>query len=163
MSRHYEHHLRETGLIIVDHGSRREESNQMLEQFVEMFREHSPYQIVEPAHMELAEPSIATAFDRCVARGARRVLVAPYFLSPGKHWKKDIPELTLQAAEKHPGVGWVVGAPIGLHPLMAELIESRVDRCLEHIEGDAPECEVCEGMGRCTLRVESGKGLGVGG
>ena len=27
-----------------------------------------PYPIVEPAHMELAEPSIGTAFDRCVAR-----------------------------------------------------------------------------------------------
>ena len=36
--------------------------------------------IVEPAHMELAEPSIATAFARCVERGATTVVVFPYFL-----------------------------------------------------------------------------------
>lgn len=131
----------------------------MLEAFVEMFRAHAPYEIVEPAHMELAEPSIATAFARCVERGARRVLVAPYFLSPGKHWKKDIPDLTAEAATKHPGMAWVVGAPIGLHPLMVELIESRIDHCLAHIEGDADECEVCEGTGRCALKLSSGAEL----
>src|SRR5690606_11194870 len=77
-----------TGLVIVDHGSRRDESNQMLEDFVAMFRKLGDYRIVEPAHMELAEPSIATAFDRCVQRGAKRVVVAPYFLAPGRHWNE---------------------------------------------------------------------------
>ncbi|WJX78215.1 sirohydrochlorin ferrochelatase [Trifolium repens] len=39
------------GVIIVDHGSRRKESNLMLNEFVEMFRQKTGYQIVEPAHM----------------------------------------------------------------------------------------------------------------
>jgi len=65
--------LSTTGLIIVDHGSRREASNLMLETFVETFHSAMHYDIVEPAHMELAEPSIATAFGRCVERGARTV------------------------------------------------------------------------------------------
>src|SRR5687768_8260396 len=64
----------QTGIIIVDHGSRRDESNRMLEElaglFAQRFREK--YDIVEPAHMELAEPSIATAYAKCVQRGARR-------------------------------------------------------------------------------------------
>jgi sirohydrochlorin ferrochelatase len=142
----------DTGLIIVDHGSRRAESNDMLIQFVEMFRSRTCYAVVEPAHMELAEPSIDTAFARCVQAGAKRVAVMPYFLSPGRHWNSDIPCLTKQAASKHTGVEFLVGAPIGLHPLMVDLIQSRVEHCLSHAEGRAEECDVCVGTGRCLMQ-----------
>lgn len=141
------------GIVIVDHGSKREESNRMLETFVEMFRKVSAHAIVEPAHMELAEPSISTAFDRCVERGATCVVVAPYFLAPGKHWNEDIPSLTAKAAEKHPGIGYMVTAPIGLHPLMCQLIESRIDHCLAHVQGNADACDVCRDTGKCMVRT----------
>lgn len=140
-----------TGIVIVDHGSRREQSNQMLEAFVEQFAQAGSYEIVEPAHMELAEPSIATAFDRCVQRGARRVVVCPYFLLPGRHWTKDIPELTQEAAARHPGVSYLVTAPIGLHPMMQQVIAGRIEHCLAHVAGEADECESCRGTGRCQV------------
>ena len=35
-----------------------------------MFQRSTEYAIVGPAHMELAEPTIEMAFDRCVERGA---------------------------------------------------------------------------------------------
>lgn len=144
-----------TGIVIVDHGSRRAESNAMLEHFVELFRASSHYAIVEPAHMELYEPSIEAAFDRCVERGATTVVVCPYFLLPGKHWDEDIPNLTRQAAERHPGVKWMVTAPIGLHPLMKQVVESRIDYCLSHVAGKTGECESCAGRDSCTLRETS--------
>jgi len=140
------------GLIVVDHGSRRSASNEMLEVMADMVAQTVPYDIVEPAHMELAEPSIATAFDRCVARGAQLVVVSPYFLLPGRHWNQDIPALTAEAAERHPEVPFLVAAPLGLHPLMARVVESRVAHCLAHVAGDADECEVCAGTGRCALQ-----------
>jgi sirohydrochlorin ferrochelatase len=140
------------GLIVVDHGSRRSASNEMLEVMAGMVADTVPYDIVEPAHMELAEPSIATAFDRCVARGAELVVVSPYFLLPGRHWNQDIPTLTAEAAELHPGVPFLVAAPLGLHPLMASVVESRVAHCLAHVAGEADECEVCAGTGRCALQ-----------
>ena len=142
-----------TGIVIVDHGSRRAESNVMLERFVDTFREATDYRIVEAAHMELAEPSIATAFGRCVARGASTVLVCPYFLLPGRHWSKDIPALAAAAAAAHPGVRHMVTAPIGLHPMMLRVVESRIEHCLRHVAGDAEECESCVGTGRCALSV----------
>lgn len=145
--------LDQIGVVLVDHGSRRQASNDMLLDIVELFREHTRYRIVEPAHMELAEPSIATAFGRCVERGARRVVVSPYFLLPGKHWAEDIPALTREAAAAHPGVEHMVTAPLGLHPLMAKVVESRIDHCLKHVTGDAPECNACEGTGRCLLHL----------
>lgn len=146
-----------TGIVVVDHGSRRSASNTMLEDFVAQFAQVMDYAIVEPAHMELAEPSIATAFDRCVEQGAQRVVICPYFLLPGKHWDEDIPELAAEAAKKHPDVPYMVTAPIGLHPMMQQVIASRIDHCLAHVAGEAPECESCRGTGRCVLRrVEAG-------
>ena len=140
------------GLVVVDHGSRRSESNDMLLEMVEMVRGAVPYPIVEPAHMELAEPSIATAFDRCVDRGAELIVISPYFLLPGRHWHQDIPELAAEAAQRHRGVAFLVTAPLGLHPLMAEVVGSRVAHCLSHVAGNADECEACAGTGRCRLQ-----------
>ncbi len=142
------------GVIVVDHGSRRAESNEMLEGLTRSaIADRLEYDIVEPAHMELAEPSIATAFDRCVERGATTVVIQPYFLLPGKHWNQDIPELAEEAASRHPGVSYLVAAPFGLHPLMADVVSARVEYCLAHIRGEVPECEACAGTGVCRLRT----------
>jgi sirohydrochlorin ferrochelatase len=143
------------GVILVDHGSRREESNEMLLDVVRDFAQATGIPIVEPAHMELAEPSIATAFDRCVARGAKMVVVFPYFLLPGRHWNEDIPRLAAAAAQNHPGIRYLVTAPFGLHPLMAQVIEQRIEHCLAHTRGEANACELCAGTDRCQLRGAS--------
>jgi hypothetical protein len=50
-----------TGIVVVDHGSRAKASNDMLLEFVELFSSMTGYAVVEPAHMELAEPSVADA------------------------------------------------------------------------------------------------------
>src|SRR5438105_14155622 len=115
------------GIVIVDHGSRRDESNKMLEEVAALFgrRFIARYEIVEPAPMELAEPSIATAYGRCVARGATRVVVCPFFLGPGKHWTQDIPSLTAAAALKHPGTKYHVAQTLGLDDLVLDLLDKR--------------------------------------
>ncbi|KAG8635013.1 sirohydrochlorin ferrochelatase, chloroplastic [Manihot esculenta] len=139
------------GVIIVDHGSRRKESNLMLNEFVTMFREKTGYPIVEPAHMELAEPSIRDAFGLCVQQGANRVLVSPFFLFPGRHWHQDIPSLTAEAAKEHPGVSYIITAPLGLHELLVDVVNDRIKYCLNHVAGDADECPACVGTGKCKL------------
>ena len=146
---------RQLGVIIVDHGSRREGSNLMLLDVVRSFADSTGHSVVEPAHMELAEPSIATAFGRCVERGATTVVVFPYFLLPGRHWSDDIPRLSAEAASKHPGVRYLVTAPFALHPLMAQVIEQRIEHCLSHTRGEADACELCAGTDRCQLRGAS--------
>lgn len=135
-----------TAIIIVDHGSRRDESNRMLERVAEAFGERfrARYDIVEPAHMELAEPSIATAYGRCVARGATRVVVCPFFLGPGKHWTQDIPSLTAAAAAKFPQTKYHVTQTLGLDDLILELLDKRVAHCVEN----AFLCDVCKGTNR---------------
>lgn len=136
----------EVALIIVDHGSRLTESNRMLEEVAAAFsrRFARRYAIVEPAHMELAEPSIATAFGRCVQRGAKRVMVCPFFLGPGKHWTQDIPRLTAQAAADFAGVDYHVAPTLGIDDLILDLLDKRASHC---IDCDF-DCEICHGSPR---------------
>jgi sirohydrochlorin ferrochelatase len=145
--------IEEIGLIIVDHGSRRRESNDLLLDVVEAYRRNAAWRIVEPAHMELAEPSIATAFARCADQGANVVAVFPYFLGPGRHWSEDIPRLAAEAAAPYVkrGVRHLVTAPLGLHPLVLQVIAERVAHCLERVAGRAEACDVCAPGGGCAL------------
>lgn len=149
------------GVIVVDHGSRVAASNRAFEAFVASFAERSGYAIVEPAHMELAEPDIGAAFDRCVARGATRVVVCPFFLLPGRHWNQDIPELTAEAATRHPGVSWLVSAPIGGHPLLIELLVDRVEHCRGRVAGERSACDVCVDREGCVRAGSVGAGPGA--
>lgn len=139
------------GIVIVDHGSRRAESNDLLKEVVEMFRQSTGYPIVEPAHMELAEPSIAEAVARCVDQGAQLVVVHPYFLAPGRHWHDDIPRLASEAAARFPHVRHLVTAPLGLHPLMAKIMQERIETCLAHSQEAGPRCNVCTPETACRL------------
>lgn len=142
-------------VIIVDHGSRRAASNQMLHRAAELFADRGEFRIVEPAHMELAAPDMATAFQRCVARGAEQIIVFPYFLSPGRHWDQDIPRLVAAAAVKFPHVSWLVTAPFGLHPQMTEIISDRIRHCLANasLNDGIPHqrCDVCREDSPCQF------------
>lgn len=135
-----------TGIVIVDHGSRLIESNQMLEEVAAAFAKRfgELYDIVEPAHMELAEPSIATAYANCVKRGATRIVVCPFFLGPGKHWTGDIPRLTRDASTQHPSTTYHVTMPLGLDDLILDLLAKRVGHCADH----AFLCDNCRGTVR---------------
>jgi sirohydrochlorin ferrochelatase len=141
----------QTGIIIVDHGSRRTQSNEMLEEVARLFGERfsALYDIVEPAHMEIAEPLIPTAYAKCVERGATQVIVTPFFLGPGKHWTGDIPRITAEAAAHHPDTTYHVTMPLGIDDLILDLLNKRVQYCANHTY----RCDSCKG----TLRSgESG-------
>jgi len=114
-----------SALILVDHGSRFAEANDMLAEVAEMVRALADGAEVRYAHMELAEPTIQQAFEACVKAGATQVIVHPYFLSPGRHSTRDIPRMVADAARAFPGVQYCVTEPLGLHPKIGEVVLER--------------------------------------
>ena len=111
-------------ILLVDHGSKREEANRQLDRLAAAVREKSPSEIVEFAHMEIAAPSIADGIARCVDGGAELIVVHPFFLGPGRHTQQSIPELVAAAATHHPGIEIRISEPFGAHP---GLIDSVLD------------------------------------
>ena len=132
----------------------------MLEEIASLFAKRfaERYEIVEPAHMEIAEPSIATAYDRCVKRGATRVIVCPFFLGPGKHWTQDIPRLASEAAKQFPATTYHVTKTLGIDDLILDLLEKRVHSCADQ----GYICDVCRGTlrsGEKGVPIESAQGV----
>lgn len=122
-----------TALLLIDHGSRRAEANELLGQVAASVRARlSGDAIVEIAHMELAEPTIEDGFNRCVERGATIVVAHPFMLSRGRHVTEDVPRLVATAAAAHPGVTYVVSEPLGGHPGIADVVADRFSAALEH-------------------------------
>lgn len=122
--------MNKKALIIVDHGSTVDEANDMLAEIAGLVASNnnsSGFAIVHHCHMELAEPTISQAFDRCVAEGARHIVVLPFFLAPGKHSTRDIPNMVEDAASKHNGISYAVTEPLGIDQKIIELILERAN------------------------------------
>jgi sirohydrochlorin ferrochelatase len=115
-----------TAVLLIAHGSRHAPANDDLHQLAARFAERGDYPIVEPCFLELAEPDIATGGARCVARGAGRVLMVPYFLSAGVHLVRDLAAARDDLRRRHPQVEFRLGEALGPHPLLDSLISERI-------------------------------------
>ncbi|PYO10059.1 MAG: cobalamin biosynthesis protein CbiX [Gemmatimonadetes bacterium] len=114
------------GILIVDHGSRKDEANEMLPQMAELIqRLAGEGVVVRHAHMELSDPDIAEGFADCVSAGATEVIVFPYMLSPGRHSTSDIPRMVAAVARSFPGIAFSVTPAFGLHERLAEVVLER--------------------------------------
>ena len=113
-------------ILLVDHGSRLPEANALLEEVAEQIRSRVPERVVAVAHLELVKPDIAEGIDSCVARGATRIVVHPYFLGPGRHTTDDIPAQVRRAAENHPDVEILISESLGGHDALIDVVLDRV-------------------------------------
>ena len=114
------------GILLVDHGSRKREANEMLGDVEKLVQTMAGSDvIVRHAHMELAEPTIAQGIASCIEAGAREVIVFPYMLSPGRHSTSDIPRMVNEVAVNHPGVRFSVTEPFGIDEKLGQVILAR--------------------------------------
>lgn len=113
--------------LLIDHGSRRSEANALLDEVASRVKDRMGHDtIVEAAHMEIAEPTIAQGFARCVEQGATIVVVHPFMLAPGRHVTEDLPRLVSESADAHAGVSFVMAPPLGSH---SGIIDAVIERC----------------------------------
>ncbi len=109
-------------LVILDHGSRRDDAHAHLEKIAARVREQRPDCLVYIAHLELRPPSLAEAIDASVRDGASAITVHPFFLLPGRHQGEDVPALVREARARHPGLDIRISPYLGEDPGLADLI-----------------------------------------
>lgn|SRR5688572_14330728 len=113
-------------ILLVDHGSRREEANQKLAELARGLRLHLEHAgkatMVAYAHMELAEPSIEGAVLSCVQAGARAIVCVPCFLARGRHVTEDIPRQFEAALRQYPEIAFRMAAPLSEQPGFLDLL-----------------------------------------
>jgi sirohydrochlorin ferrochelatase len=115
-----------TAILLMAHGSRIPEANYAVREIAAMVKEMTDLDIVEVSYREIHPPTIQQGIDACVAKGAQRVLLIPYFLFVGAHVQEDLPEEMAQAKLRHPQVEFAMGNHLGVHRKLAEVVVERI-------------------------------------
>jgi len=107
-------------VVIIGHGSRREESNQRFVELVEAYQARHPELDVSYGYIELAKPDMSEALS-AAARQSDEVIVLPMQLFHALHVKNDIPLAIREAEAEFPAVRFIAADALGVHPKLAEL------------------------------------------
>jgi sirohydrochlorin ferrochelatase len=118
------------GVVLVGHGSLRRGAGAAMIRLAQRLREERVAPVVAAGFLNYSRPSFAEAVARCVARGAREIVVQPYFLVPGVFVANDLPQLVAEAQALHPLVSFEIAAPLGDHPALASLVLRRAEAAL---------------------------------
>ncbi len=102
-----------TALVLFAHGARDPEWAAPLHRIRERIAARRPALRVEVAFLEFMRPPLAESVLALAAAGHNRILIAPLFLAPGGHLKRDVPELIEQAQTRFPGVAIELLPPLG--------------------------------------------------
>ena len=116
-----------TAILLLGHGSNLEDANESLHGVARLIRTEKDYYIVEAAFLSLARPSISEGIESCIGKGAKRIVVIPYFLYMGAHVKKDIPNEIDEAKKRYPGIDIILGNHLDVHRKLMEIVLERVE------------------------------------
>ncbi len=122
-----------TAILLMAHGSRIGEANNAAREVASMVQEMTGFEIVEVSFREMHEPNIQEGIDACVAKGAERILLMPYFLFMGAHVLHDLPEEIEQAQKRYPELEMEMGGHLGAHRKLAEVESERIGEALDRL------------------------------
>ncbi|MFE3902932.1 sirohydrochlorin chelatase [Streptomyces sp. NPDC059153] len=125
-------------LLIAGHGTRDEGGAAAFRDFVTELGERHPELSVAGGFIELSPPPLGDAVTELVERGVQRFAAVPLMLVSAGHAKGDIPAALAREKERHPGISYTYGRPLGPHPALLKVLERRVDAML----GDTDRSEV---------------------
>ena len=111
-------------LLLIAHGSRRQQSNDEVVVLAEKLKKNcsEQYSIVHAGFLELAEILIPDGIKRCVEDGATEIIILPYFLNSGRHVVEDIPNIVDETRPEFPGIDIKVAQHLGASALMMDLL-----------------------------------------
>jgi sirohydrochlorin cobaltochelatase len=111
-------------LLVVGHGTKDDEGVAQFHELLDRLRESQDRQ-VEGGFLELSSPPIQDA----VAKLPDGVVdVVPLVLVAAGHSKGDIPAALERERQRHPGITFRYGRPLGPHPLLLEDLTARLEQ-----------------------------------
>jgi sirohydrochlorin ferrochelatase len=119
-----------TGIIVFAHGSRIEAANEAVRSAAGDLARSGGFSHVEAAFLELGRPSLEEAANLLVERGIERLVILPYFLTPGMHLERDLPVLVKNITNKHSGLRVIVTPSLDGHPGLVEVLSDRLRTAL---------------------------------
>lgn len=136
-----------TAVVVLGHGSRAPQAAPLLKWLAGKLEARVGLPVLA-ASLQFNDPGLDDCCRRLVTAGARRIIIAPYFLFEGNHMQRDIPgELDTLRAEL-PGIEFVLADPLGADERLVEVVASRITA-------------TGNGMLKAALDEEPGSGSGM--
>lgn len=110
------------GVLVVAIGSSSAAANARTAEVAPRLAAGTRWAAVATAFATHRDPSLAESVQRLRNRGAGRVVIAPWFLAPGR-----IPDRVQRFAAE---AGVAMAAPLGAHPLVAQTVLDRFDQVI---------------------------------
>ena len=80
--------------------------------------------------IELSAPPLTEAVESLWQMGHRHLGAVPLVLVSAGHAKGDIPGAMVREVQRHPGLTYAYGRPLGPHPVLLDLLAERIDTAL---------------------------------
>jgi sirohydrochlorin cobaltochelatase len=130
----------ETAVLLVGRGSTDPDANAEVCKVARLLQETTDVAFVETAFVSLARPDVPDGLERVRRLGARRVVVAPYFLFDGV-LPQRVAHQSVRFGQSTPELDVVVARHIGDCAELADLV---VERYREALAGDIRmNCDTC--------------------
>ena len=85
---------KKTGILLLSHGSRLDDGEEVIKAYKEMYVEEFPDMPVEYGFMEIRKPGIPETIKKLTEENdLEKIIVVPVFVAHGLHTKRDIPGL----------------------------------------------------------------------
>ncbi len=127
-------------VLVVGRGSTDPDANADMVKTARLLWEGREYPLAETAFVSLARPDVTEGLERCRLLGARRIVVARYFLFPGV-LPDRVAEQAAAYAVAHPGLDIAVADVLGDCDEIAALV---LERYREALSGDIRmNCDMC--------------------
>jgi len=127
-------------VLVVGRGSTDPDANADVVKTARLLWEGRDYPLAETAFVSLARPDVAEGLERCRLLGARRIVVARYFLFPGV-LPDRVAEQAAEYAAAHPELDVAVAGVLGDCDEIAALV---LERYREGLSGDIRmNCDMC--------------------
>lgn len=161
-------------IVIAGHGSRDADGIREFGQLVELVRERAPQHQVSHGYLEFASPTIDQAIAAHTTQNAKQIVMVPGILLAATHAKNDMPSELLTFAREHPDIDFYFGAPMGLHPLLLQVVQQRIveaeatspktvrrdDTCLVLVGRGTTDPDANGEVAKFARMVEEGMGFG---
>ena len=118
--------MKKESIVLLGHGSRRSEANDILKNVKMIIKSKFAGINVECAYLELAEPNIRDIIEKLAGDNFESIYVIPYFLYSGNHVSRDIPEIINGYKEKYPQINFKLGNHLGIDEKIVELVTERI-------------------------------------
>ncbi|MBV9868463.1 MAG: CbiX/SirB N-terminal domain-containing protein [Abitibacteriaceae bacterium] len=145
-------------IILFSHGSLLCGAGENLRRLAAYMQQRGDAEIVEVGYLNYSEPPFEASFRRCVAAGATRITVVPYFLVAGKFVQVDLPPKIEAMRAQYPQVEVLLAQAMRFHEALADALiacahKSASPAHWRDILNTAPQ--FCRADPRCPLYGEA--------